>query len=120
MRTALLIMVHGSPKMSANDPVFRVADAIRARGVYPFVKIGFLECNEPSIPDAIAECVSRGVERIDAVPYFLHTGRHVADDIPALLELAKERYPHVQVRLGDFLGRSPLVSALLAKRAESA
>lgn len=120
MSRGLVVMIHGSPRMSANDPVFRVVEMVRAHGSYAVVQIGFLECNEPSIPDAIASCVRRGVHRIDAVPYFLHTGKHVADDLPSLLEQAQERFPHVEFRLADFLGRSPRITELIGRRASGA
>ena len=120
MRSALLVMVHGSPRAAANEPMYRVVELVRERGDYPVVEVGFMECNEPDIPTAIARCVGRGAERVDAVPYFLHTGTHVADDLPSLLEAAQERYPHVEFRLAEFLGRSPRVTALVARRAESA
>jgi sirohydrochlorin ferrochelatase len=119
MTEALLILVHGSPRESANEPMWRVVDTIRERGSYPIVEVGFLECNLPTIPEAIDNCVRRGVTRIIAVPYFLHTGKHVADDLPTLLERAQERYPHVEFRLADFLGRSPKLARLLARRAAS-
>lgn len=120
MKTALLVMVHGSPDPSANDPMFGVVDMIRQRRIYGIVEAGFLECNEPTIPEAIATCVERGAERIDAVPYFLHTGNHVTDDIPTLLNEARRSYADVEFRLGDFLGRSPRLTDLLAKRAHTA
>jgi sirohydrochlorin ferrochelatase len=103
--------------MSANDEMFRVLDVIRARHEFDIVEAGFLECNEPDIPTAIAGCVNRGAREIVAVPYFLHTGKHVANDLPTLFEAAKERYPLVQFRLSDFIGRSPRISDILESRA---
>jgi sirohydrochlorin ferrochelatase len=50
----------------------------------------------------------------------LHTGTHVCDDLPTLLEEAQARYPHVEFLLGDYLGLSPRVSDLLAARAATA
>ena len=117
MKRALLIIVHGSPDESANAPVHQVANTILSREVYPIVSVGFLECNKPAIPEAVKLCVLQGADRIDAVPYFLHTGKHVADDIPTHLEEARSLYPQVDFRLADFLGRSPRLAALLARRA---
>lgn len=119
MHTALLIMVHGSPRAEANADMFRVADLVRERGVFDRVQVGFMECNAPDIPTAIQTCVSEGAERIIAVPYFLHTGTHVADDLPGLLEDAQARYPHVQFALGRYLGASPRLTDILAARAQA-
>ena len=113
-------MVHGSPRAAANADMFRVADVVRERGVFDIVEAGFMECNEPSIPQAIETCIRSGAERVIAVPYFLHTGTHVADDLPTLIEQARERYPSVEFSLGRYIGRSPKLTDILAARAEAA
>jgi sirohydrochlorin ferrochelatase len=120
MKDALLVMVHGSPRPIANQDMFAVVEVVRQRGAFPIVEVGFMECNEPSIPDAIARCVSEGATRVIAVPYFLHTGMHVTDDLPTLLEEAQERYPQVEFLMGDYLGHDPLLTEVLAERAAAA
>lgn len=119
-KSALLILVHGTPRPISNAPMWRVVEEIRSRGVYPIVEVGFLECNEPDIPAAVESCVDQGATRIIAVPYFLHTGKHVANDLPAAMEEAQARYPDVEFRMGEFLGRAPEMTDLLAKRANEA
>jgi sirohydrochlorin ferrochelatase len=118
---ALLVMVHGSPRPIANADMFRVVETFKARpdaaARFPIVEVGFMECNEPTIPDAIARCIGAGATRVVAVPYFLHTGNHVCDDLPTLLEEAHEQYPKVEFRMGDYIGLSPRLTDLLAARA---
>jgi sirohydrochlorin cobaltochelatase len=117
---ALLVMVHGSPRPIANEEMFRVVEVVRQRKVFPIVEVGFMECNEPTIPEAIEACVTQGATEILAVPYFLHTGTHVADDLPTLLEAGQQRHPNVVFRMGDYLGRSEILTNILADRLESA
>jgi sirohydrochlorin ferrochelatase len=117
MKEALLVMAHGSPQPEANEPVFRIIEVLRKREAYPIIALGFLECNEPPIPDAIDTCVAQGAERVIAVPFFLHTGSHVAEDLPTLLEEAHKRHPHVEFRLGSYIGKSWRVTDILAARA---
>jgi sirohydrochlorin ferrochelatase len=119
-KVALLVMVHGSPRAVANAPMFAVVEEIRRRGVCPIVEAGFMECNEPDIPTAIESCIDQGATEVIAVPYFLHTGKHVADDLPTLLEDAQLRHPDIVFRMGDFLGRAPQLTDILLDRAESA
>ncbi|HEX8834852.1 MAG TPA: CbiX/SirB N-terminal domain-containing protein [Abditibacteriaceae bacterium] len=114
---ALLVMVHGSPRPESNTDMYRVVDEVRARGTFGVVEVGFMECNEPSIPDAIELCVRAGATRVTAVPYFLHTGNHVADDLPTLLEEAQEKYPDVEFLMGDYVGRDEAVLTVLRERA---
>ncbi len=120
MKTALLVMVHGSPRPIANSDMFRVVEDVKARNAFDHVAIGFMECNEPTIADSIDTCAAAGAERIVAIPYFLHTGTHVADDLPTLLDEAQARHPHIQFQMGRYLGTSPVVTDLLAARAEAA
>ncbi len=114
---ALLVLVHGSPTAGANDAMREVVEELRGRGVYPLVEVGFMECNAPSIPEAITALTERGAKEIIAVPYFLHTGTHVCDDLPTLLEEGKARHPQVHFRMGDYLGLSPVLTTILTERA---
>ncbi|MDP9312228.1 MAG: CbiX/SirB N-terminal domain-containing protein [Chloroflexota bacterium] len=118
MKDAMLVMVHGSPRPIANTDMFAVVDVVRERGVYPIVEVGFMECNEPSIPQAIDRCVEQGAQRVIAVPYFLHTGMHVTDDLPNLLDQAQAQYPEVQFLMGDYLGHDPLLADVILERAK--
>ena len=109
MKTALLVLVHGSPRPIANESMCRVVE-----------EVGFMECNEPIIPDGVDACAALGMERIIAVPYFLHTGTHVADDLPTLLEEARQRHPHIEFQMGRYIGASPILTDILARRALAA
>jgi sirohydrochlorin cobaltochelatase len=115
-KEALLVMVHGSPRPVANEDMFRVVEVIRQRGVFPIIAVGFLECNAPTIAEAIDSCVAQGATRVLAVPYFLHTGTHVMEDLPELLAAGRQRHPEVEFRLGDYLGRSERLTDIFAAR----
>ena len=116
MKEALLVMVHGSPRPVANEDVYAVLDIVRDRGVYPIVEVGFMECNDPTIPAAIDSCVAQGAERVIAVPYFLHTGNHVAEDLPNLLEEAQARHAEVEFLMGDYIGHDALIADVIRDR----
>jgi len=115
-KRALLVMVHGTPRPVANEEMFRVIEVVKKRGVYPIVEVGFMECNAPSIPESIESCIAQGATKVTAVPYFLHTGTHVADDLPTLIEAAQEQYPEVEFAMGGYLGRSELLTDILEAR----
>ncbi len=116
MKTALLVMVHGSPRPASNGAMFDVVEMVKSRGVFDFVTVGFMECNEPTIPEAAAQCVESGAGRVIAVPYFLHAGSHVAEDLPTLLEEARENYPAVEWLMGDYLGRDEGIADVVMER----
>ena len=119
-QSALLLMVHGSPRPESNADVHRVADDVRARGGYEPVVVCFMECNEPSIPAAVDVCVKAGADRIFAVPYFLHTGNHVATDLPEILQGCREKHPRIEILMSSYVGRSKRVTAIVAERAAAA
>lgn len=120
MKTALLVLVHGSPRPIANEEMYKVVEVVKERRAFDIVEVGFMECNAPTIPEAIDSCIARGAERVIAVPYFLHTGTHVADDLPTLLDEARERHAATEFALGRYLGASPLLTDILAARAGAA
>lgn len=114
---ALLLLAHGSPRASANAALERLVDRLSTRPDFAMVRVGYLECNEPSIPEAIDACVEAGATDLVVVPWFLHVGTHVAQDLPAFLREGRERHPNVRFRLSDYVGLSPQVTGILADRA---
>ena len=117
MITALLLIAHGSPREESNRDVERVVNRVREHRGYDFVKIAYLDCNDPNIPDGIRECVAVGAERIVCVPYFLHAGRHVSLDIPAIVQQAAREHKHVGFLLSPLIGRSTSITEILKRRA---
>jgi sirohydrochlorin ferrochelatase len=116
MKTGLLVMVHGSPRPASNRDMYAVVEIVQAQNVFDAVEVGFMECNEPDIPTSIETLVGHGVEKVIAVPYFLHSGAHVADDLPGLLEEAQQKYPDITFLMGDFLGHDPLIADVVSQR----
>ena len=114
--SALLVMVHGSPRPVSNNAMFAVVDEVRKRAIFSDIEVGFMECNEPDIPTAIENLVARGAKSVVAVPYFLHAGTHVADDLPGLLEDAQARFSSVEFLMGDYLGRDLRVADVMRDR----
>lgn len=97
--------------------MFEVVEEVKARGVFDIVEVGFMECNEPTITEAADKCAASGADTVTAVPYFLHTGTHVADDLPTLLDEAAARHPHVKFQMGRYIGTSPKLTEILGRRA---
>lgn len=94
-RTAVLIVDHGSRRAESNRMLEQAAARFAQLSEYSIVEPAHMELAVPSISDAFAACVSRGAERIVVFPWFLSTGRHWTEDIPALVQQAAEEYPNV-------------------------
>jgi sirohydrochlorin cobaltochelatase len=115
-RTGLLIMAHGSPDPSANAPIYRVARQVRASGRYAAVTVCFMELNRPAIGEAVDDMSARGIKHIIAAPYFLHLGNHVAKDLPARIENARQQHPSSIILLSEHLSYDRLLLSVIADR----
>ena len=112
----LLLIAHGSRRKASNEEVIALANRMRQSRPPHIadVQVAFLELAEPSIPDALADCVSMGAREILVFPYFLAAGTHVTVDIPEEIATFKNKHPHIQVTITPHLGASPqLAEAIL-------
>jgi sirohydrochlorin ferrochelatase len=119
VKTALLLIAHGSRQEEANADLLHVAAGLRARG-WSIVEASFLELAEPGIEEGGVRCVERGAERVILTPYFLSAGVHVRRDLAAARTRLAARFPAVDFRLAEPLGRHPLLLDVVAERARDA
>jgi sirohydrochlorin ferrochelatase len=120
MHTALLLIAHGSREAEANADLHHVVATLRSRGEYPIIEACFLELAQPDIDAGAAGCVAQGANRVLLVPYFLAAGVHVRRDLEQARARLSERYPQIEVRLAEPLGRHPMLVEVLAERAREA
>jgi sirohydrochlorin ferrochelatase len=113
---ALLIVAHGSRRAASNDEVRQLTEELRSRAQasFGFVGSAFLELADPLIPDGLEQCRQAGASDIVLLPYFLSAGRHVSEDIPAIVAEYQGEHPDIEVRIAPYLGTAPgLIDALL-------
>lgn len=104
LKTAILLIGHGSPRPEAKAAFCAIADLVRAVGDNELVEVAYLSCGEPSVASGIDCCVAQGARRIVLCPYFLFAGRHVNSDLPATMTVAGQRHPEVELLLAEPLG----------------
>ena len=124
MSKALLIMAHGSRSETANDEfralVEKVAHAAHTRGQdYAAVIPCFLELAQPSLIEAIQQLEHQPVETAQLYPLFFNKGKHVGRDIPAQIEEARERFPHLTIELLDYFGNGDGLADLVLEHIAS-
>jgi sirohydrochlorin ferrochelatase len=119
MQTALLLIAHGSREAGANADLHHVADGLRRRG-QAIVEASFLELAEPGIEEGGCCCVAQGAVRVVLVPYFLSAGVHVRRDLSEARARLAARFPAVEFRLAEPLGRHPLLLDVVADRVREA
>jgi sirohydrochlorin ferrochelatase len=116
VKTAILLMAHGSRIPAANDAVHEIAAMIRELTGFGIVEVSFREQHLPTIQQGIDACVAKGAERVLLVPYFLFVGAHVREDLPEEMVEARKRYPGVEFAMGGHLGAHRKLAEIVVER----
>ena len=116
-RVGIIVVDHGSRRAEANDALDDVVARYRAHasgGTQPVaVEPAHMELASPTIADAFARCVACGAEEVVCAPFFLSMGRHMKEDIPALMSEAAAAHPAVRWSIAAPLGAQPSMPALM-------
>jgi sirohydrochlorin ferrochelatase len=113
--TAIVLMAHGTPTPAANAPIYTVARRLESTLQAP-VRVAFMECNEPTISEAIDAFAKEKFETIITVPYFLHLGSHVQEDLPGIIGEAQQRHKDKQILLTEHLGYDEGFATIIAEK----
>jgi sirohydrochlorin ferrochelatase len=119
VKTAILLIAHGSRQADANADLHHVAERLRQRGE-AVVVASFLELAEPDIHAGGRLCVQAGACCVVLTPYFLSAGVHVLRDLVAAGERLQEEFPQVAFVLAEPLGQHPLLVEVVAQRVREA
>ncbi len=113
-KPGIVLFAHGS-----RDPLWRAPlEAVRQRieAIHPHlpVRCCYLELCPPTLPEAVQELVSLGMNHITVVPMFLGTGKHAREDLPVLMLDLRSAHPGVQFHVQQAIGEDPRMTALMA------
>ena len=110
----IIIVDHGSKVAAANERLERLCEGY-AKTRAPkhwVVRPAHMELASPSIGEAFDALVAAGCATIVCHPFFLSQGRHVREDVPALLDEAASRH-NVPYSLTPPLGEAPALLDLV-------
>jgi sirohydrochlorin cobaltochelatase len=114
---AVILIGHGSRAAGADDDMEKIAAGLREKlgGI-----VSTCRMSGRGIPfDAVFDqCVRQGAKSVIVLPYFLHFGVHLREDIPEILRENGKKYPNVRLVLGKHLGYDDTLVTLVAKRIE--
>ena len=110
----IILFAHGSRDPLWRRPVEAVAADIRARQPNTSVRCAYLELCTPSLPDAAAELIAAGAQRVRVFPLFFGVGKHAREDLPLLIDQIKAAHPGVVIELLPAAGEYPQLTALMA------
>jgi len=117
VRTAVIILGHGSRNTGADEAIRKVVDGVKQTGSFTVVEHAFLQYAPPTPHEIIERCVGQNVDRIVIVPFFLQAGAHVTRDIPVLIEKARKQHPDIEIMATDYVGTHPLMAKVVEELA---
>lgn len=118
MKTALIVLAHGSKRNETKETLADIVHLIKEQANYDVVEEAFLQFNEPTLQDAVDKLAAQAVTRVVVAPYFLFKGVHNTEDIPNELALMKEKYSHMEFRFAEPLGVDERLAQILIERAQ--
>ena len=110
----IILFAHGSRDPLWRGPIEAVALDIRARQPDAAVRCAYQELCVPSLPDAAAELIAAGAQRVRVFPLFFGVGKHAREDLPLLIDQIKAAHPGVLIELLPAAGEYPQLTALIA------
>jgi sirohydrochlorin cobaltochelatase len=117
--TAIVLVAHGSPDSDWRRPIDAVAERLQEHEPGRAVLVAYLGFLEPSVPQAVSQLWAQGHRHVLVLSAFLSPGgRHIKEDVPALVAEQAARYPElVLVLRPGALGAEPEVVDALAEAA---
>ncbi|WP_158775047.1 sirohydrochlorin chelatase [Cobetia sp. L2A1] len=110
---ALILLAHGSRDPRWREPFEALETALATRLKRP-TRLAYMELCDPLLTDTINTLVAENASRIDILPLFFAAGRHLREDVPAMLEVSQHDHPDCPIALLDPVGAHPaFVEALI-------
>lgn len=113
---AVLLAGHGSRRNESNEQVRTVAKRLESSLEDP-VKPAFIELTEPLLHEGIEALASRA-QSITVVPLTLFAAGHVKNDIPLVVQHARQTHDDISIHYGSHLGVQPNLVDIVADRIE--
>jgi sirohydrochlorin ferrochelatase len=115
-KEAVIMMGHGSRVPGAGEDMERVARRLKERRAEITIETCYMSELGPHFPEILEKCVREGADRVIVMPYFLHLGVHLREDIPAMMAAEAKKYPGLTLILGRHLGFDESLADLVGRR----
>ena len=116
-QSALVLFAHGSRDPNWAEPFKAIKALIRAQIPDTPVELAFLELMQPGIQECLIALANQGVKRVSVVPVFLAAGRHLREDLPALIAPIQKQFPDLVINVTAPIGDLPEFQSAIAKLA---
>lgn len=113
---AIVLIGHGSLLSESGKAMIRLAARLQTHGTAPIVRPGFLNYSQPTLTEAIANCVDAGATEITIQPYFLIDGKYVREDLAAEIARMAARNPQIRFAVAEVFGQHRLLADIVFDR----
>ena len=111
----LVVVGHGSRSKDARDVFFKIVEQLKgSMGIE--VEGCFMEISEPFIPEVIGNMYTKGIREITVLPFFLFSGIHIKEDIPAILLSVKNKHTDLKITMAQPIGYHEALVDILKER----
>jgi len=114
---AVVVLGHGSRAPGASEAMEHVASILRTRRAER-IEVAHMELAEPSLSVVLERLHHDGIRHVILVPYFLHRGIHLREDIPGILDEVRSRLPDLEIAMAPHLGYDDALVDVVEKRLE--
>ncbi|CEP68685.1 Cobalamin (vitamin B12) biosynthesis CbiX [Moorella glycerini] len=116
MGTGIILLGHGSRIPEANEHLKLLAAQVRELLGGIRVEPCYMMRTHPDLMEGITMLVEAGLQKIIVVPMFFCNGLHVQRDIPEQLEIARKRFPDIELIYGTNLGADRRIAEVIVER----
>ncbi|GHU60113.1 sirohydrochlorin cobaltochelatase [Clostridia bacterium] len=111
--TGVLILAHGSREAQTIETMEKIERMVKDG--LPDVKIrsAYLQFNDINLEAGLNALIADGVTDIRVVPYFLFSGVHIREDIPAEIDEFLKGHPGITVKMGGAMEADPRLADIL-------
>ena len=116
----VLVIGHGSSDRSARSAFVHTVNKLKPD--FRSVTFCFLELDEPRIANGIEKIISNNPDTMIIVPYFLHKGAHIKNDVVKDINsaLANHNLDNIHIYITEHFGVDPKLVKLVLERAKEA
>ncbi|CAA0121246.1 Sirohydrochlorin cobaltochelatase [BD1-7 clade bacterium] len=104
VNTHVILLAHGSRDANWLDAFSDGLKQMQPLLASP-ASVAFMELASPSLQDVVTEQVNNNVERFYVIPMFFAAGKHLLEDIPAMIRDLEALHSGISIQLGDPIGK---------------
>lgn len=116
----ILVLAHGSRQSETEQTMLQVVSMLKERVDNCVIEHAFLQFSNLTLDCGLDKLVEAGVDDIVVVPYFLFSGVHILEDIPAEIKAYVADKPGLNISMGQTLGADARLADILADRVKAA